>query len=181
MKIYTALLRGINVGGNSKVEMSKLKEIFVGLGFTDVRTYINSGNVIFSSKQMEINELTELVQKTLKKKFGFEIKVLIINEKTLLAIEKKVPAAWTNDTNQRTDVIFLWNEFDKKATLKEVLINPEVDNLLYTKGAIIWNLKKEHYAKSKMRNFIGTTVYKNMTARNINTVRKLVQLTKSAS
>ena len=53
--IYIALLRGVNVGGNNKIDMKQLKSAFVEAGFSDVITYINSGNVIFSS---ELDELT---------------------------------------------------------------------------------------------------------------------------
>ncbi len=68
MKKYVALLRGINVGGNKKVEMAKLKQVFEKLGYANVSTYINSGNVIFESK---IAPKTENVGKVLKKTFWF--------------------------------------------------------------------------------------------------------------
>ncbi|NLL75142.1 MAG: DUF1697 domain-containing protein, partial [Erysipelothrix sp.] len=48
---YVALLRGINVGGKNKVDMKELKALFIDLGYTEVQTYINSGNVIFDTNQ----------------------------------------------------------------------------------------------------------------------------------
>lgn len=54
--------------------------------------------------------------------------------------------------------------------------NPAVDDLRYAHGAILWHIEKKNYTKSKMHDFIGTTLYKNMTARNVNTIRKLVTL-----
>ena len=54
MMTYVALLRGINVGGNNKVEMARLKKVFESLGFINVRTYINSGNVIFDTDTTDI-------------------------------------------------------------------------------------------------------------------------------
>ena len=56
--------------------------------------------------------------------------------------------------------------------------NNNVDTLIYIEGALIWNLRREHYSKSGMNTFIGTPIYKNMTARNVNTVRKLAELMK---
>ena len=73
----------------------------------------------------------------------------------------------------------MWEEYDKKSSLNLIEINKDVDNLIYVKGAIIWNLNKMDYSKSRMHKFIGTIVYKNMTARNVNTVRKLNELLKN--
>ena len=170
--IYVALLRGINVGGNKKVEMAKLKKVFEGLGFSGVSTYINSGNVIFEADEVEV----VLIENALKQTFGFEIKVLVRDLKNIAKLCKAVPAEWSNDAQQKTDVLFLWDDFDSKASLELIKANPDVDTLKYVSGAIVWHVDREHYAQSGMRQFIGTTIYKNMTARNINTVRRLYEL-----
>ena len=86
---------------------------------------------------------------------------------------KKIPKGWGNDTKQKTDVLFLFDEFDSKNTLKKIVTKKDVDTLIYIKGVIVWNVDRAHYNKSGMKKFIGTEVYKNMTARNVNTVRKL--------
>lgn len=166
--IYVALLRGINVGGNKKVEMSKLKKVFESLGFTNVSTYINSGNVIFQSDKEDFSK----IEKSLEKTFGFEIKIVVRDTKNIQKLCKGISDKLENDTEQKTDVLFLWDEFNKKSTIDLIEINPQVDILKYISGAIIWNVKRSDYAKSGMRNFIGTKVYKNMTARNVNTVER---------
>jgi uncharacterized protein (DUF1697 family) len=74
---YAAFLRGINVGGNKKVPMADLKKSFESLGFTNVRTLLNSGNVIFETGKSGSDSLTELLETHLKKKFNFEIPILI--------------------------------------------------------------------------------------------------------
>jgi uncharacterized protein (DUF1697 family) len=76
----------------------------------------------------------------------------------------------------RTDVIFLWAEVDRPDVLNEIAANPSVDHLIYTPGAVIWHFDRTDYRKSKMHDFIGTRVYTLMTARNVNTVRKLQKL-----
>jgi len=174
MKRYVALLRGINVGGNNKVSMKELKVLFEELGFTNISTYINSGNVIFeSTNQKTTTELTNNIEATLGKSCGFPIRTLVIPAITLSNICAVIPAEWNNDTKMKTDVLFLWDQFDNKKTLKLINTNPDVDHLIYESGAIIWNLDRADYNKSGMNKFIGTEVYKHMTARNINTVRKL--------
>lgn len=169
MAKYVALLRGINVGGNNKVEMKELKKVFESLGFLNVFTYINSGNVIF-----ETNRGIDVmgIEKSIHKMFGFEVKVLIRDAKNILKLVRNLPIEWENNLEQKTDILFLWGEFDNKKSIN-LIKTTEVDTLKYIGGAIVWNVKREGYKKSGMNKFIGTVVYKNMTARNINTVRKL--------
>lgn len=182
MQKYVALLRGINVGGNNRVEMPKLKLAFEGLGYKNVKTYINSGNVIFESDldlgkddlgKNGLGQIVAGIEASLKKRFGFEIKVFVCKFETLQKICKEIPKDWQNDDSQKTDILFLWEGYNNKETIKLIKTNPEVDSLLFSNGAIIWNIKRADYAKSGMKKFIGTEVYKNMTARNVNTVRKL--------
>lgn len=172
MTTYIALLRGINVGGNNKVSMSELRRVFESLGFSDVSTYINSGNVIFKTDKQNI---VSLIEKTLYKTFNFEIKVIVRDSKNILKLSKTLPADWTNDTAQKTDILFLWDEYDNKKSI-DLIKTSAVDNLKYIDGAIVWNIKREDYKKSGMNKFIGSTIYKHITARNINTVRKLAEL-----
>lgn len=176
MKKYLALLRGINVGGNKKVEMKKLKALFENLGFINVFTYINSGNIIFESKERDSDKLLAIIRSGLKKYFAFEIEVIIRDDQNIIKLAKTVPARWQNDTEQRTDVLFLWDEFDNRDSIKLVTQNKGIDNIIYVKGAIVWNIKRKDLSRSGMHKFIGTALYKNMTARNINTVRKLAGL-----
>ncbi len=173
---YIALLRGINVGGNKKVEMSKLKTVFEDLGFANVTTYINSGNVIFDCPQTNAITLDSKIEEGIDKSFGFSVPVVIRTAQNIQVLAKAVPARWKNDSEQKTDILFLWEKFDSKETINLIKINPDVDELIYLPGAIIWHLNKKYYTKSGMHKFIGTEVYKNMTARNINTVRKLSTL-----
>ena len=176
MTRYVALLRGINVGGNKKVAMSKLKALFESLGFTNVSTYINSGNVIFQSSEADFSK----IEPALKKGFGFDIAVVVRDAKNILVLCKEIPDKLQNNDQQKTDVLFLWDKYDKKSTLDLLQTNPAVDTILYFPGAIVWSVDRLNYAKSGMHKFIGTEVYRNMTARNVNTVRKLGQLMAAA-
>nr|WP_330399732.1 DUF1697 domain-containing protein [Peptostreptococcus faecalis] len=66
MKRYTAFLRGINIGGKNKVTMADLKSEFEKLGFEEVKTYLNSGNVAFSSNEDDIEKCTRLIETMIK-------------------------------------------------------------------------------------------------------------------
>jgi uncharacterized protein (DUF1697 family) len=170
---YIALLRGINVGGKSKVDMGRLKLTFEKIGFENVFTYINTGNVIFSS---DLSTVQSTIEKSLKKDFGFEIKVLIRTHTNLQELCDLIPEYWQNNNTMKTDVLFLWEEMDRPETLDTIIQNPEVDTLIYVPGAIVWHIDKSKYNLSGMHKFVGTRLYKSMTARNVNTVRKLEEL-----
>lgn len=173
---YVALLRGINVGGNAKVAMPLLKQTFERAGFTEVKTYINSGNVIFSSGSDAPSELCENIEVAIHQDFGFGVPVLVTSADSLREIVAKTPESWQNNSEMKTDVMFLWEAVDSPDTLKQLRITPGMDDVVYHPGAIVWRVDREHQAKSGMLDIVGTKLYKQMTVRNINTVRKLVEL-----
>lgn len=176
MAQYVALLRGINVGGNCKVAMSDLKALFLKLGMTNVGTYINSGNVIFESEQTDEPALAKHLTAELGAHFGFPITCLVRSAKSIRALVAAIPAEWQNGQVDRTDVLFLADAYRREESLALIKSNPAVDELRYVDGAIVWHSDREHYSQSGLHKFIGTTLYKNMTARNVNTVRKLAAL-----
>ncbi len=178
MSIYLALLRGVNVGGNNKVSMAELKKVFEDLGFSDIRTYINSGNVIFKSEETDEKKMVEKIEKGILDQFGLSIPIVVRSKEEIDRVAAEIPADWKNDQEMRTDVMFLWDEIDKSDVLDTIKVNPEVDTLIYTKGAVIWHVLRKNYTKSRMNKIIGTHFYKHLTARNVNTVRKLQELMK---
>lgn len=177
--IYVALLRGINVGGKSKVEMSKLKTVFESLGCQNVITYINSGNVIFSDNRT-IKELIFLIEAAIIKDFGLNIRIVLRDLANIKKLCEEIPIIWTNDTEQKTDVLFLWDEIDDADIIDKIVINPRLENVRYISGALIWNIGRENVTKGNGVKLIKTDLYQHMTVRNINTVRKLYVLMSKA-
>lgn len=78
--IYISILRGINVGGKRKIIMAELKSLYIDLGFSDVVTYIQSGNVIFKSKQNNITSLESKIENAILEKYGFSVPVIVISQ-----------------------------------------------------------------------------------------------------
>jgi uncharacterized protein (DUF1697 family) len=99
VSVYVALLRGVNVGGRGKLEMSRLKAVFEELGCSDVRTYINSGNVLFRDRR-SASTLTRLAEQAL----GLRVAIRTLAEMRTLC--DSIPSEWTNDKEQKTDVAF---------------------------------------------------------------------------
>ena len=77
MSIYIALLRGINVGGRNKILMSDLKTLFAEMGFTNIHTYIQSGNIVFESGASNPDKLQNLIEERIYRQYGFLVPVLI--------------------------------------------------------------------------------------------------------
>ena len=75
---YLALLRGINVGGSNIIKMAALKTCFEGMGFTNVATYIQSGNVLFASAEKNTGKLTRKIEKALSKQFSYKSLVVMV-------------------------------------------------------------------------------------------------------
>lgn len=173
---YVALLQGINVGGNKKVSMITLCAIFESLGFDKVRTYINSGNILFETPIDDMKSLAKNIEDVLRKQLGFSVAVVLRTSENIELLNARIPDSFVNNTDQKTDILFLFDEFDSKDSLKLIDASTKVDTLMYVSGAIIWTIDRKQYARSGMKKFIGSVLYKNMTARNINTVRKLQQL-----
>ena len=174
---YAALLRGINVGGNRKVEMKKLRETFERLGLLDVKTYIASGNIIFRTNISDEEKLAKKIETAIQKDFGInDIKVLLRGSGKMSKLVKAIPASWVNDNEMRCDIMFLWKEADKKNVLEELPANPAIEDVKYVQGAILWRIDRAQVTRSKMFKIAGTKLYKQMTIRNANTVRKIYEL-----
>lgn len=179
MKRYLALLRGINVGGKNKVEMIKLKQAFESVGFSQVSTYINSGNVLFAAPSQKKESLSAIIESILYRRFGFEIRAIVRDEQNIRKLAEAIPSEWRNDAEEKTDILFLWDEYDNRKSLKILKLVDGIDRAIYVSGAIIWNLSRQDYGRSAMNKLIGSSLYRKATIRNVNTVRKLALLMSS--
>ena len=173
---YVALLRGINVGGKAKVEMARLKVCFEGLGLKSVGTYINSGNVIFETAAKDRKRLIGKIERAIEHEFGFRVPLVLRTLDELARVTTSVPPAWVTDPRMRCDVMFLWPEADSRSVLQKVPVHPEFEDLMYVPGALVWRIDRADAGKSKVGSVIGSDLYKQLTIRNINTVRKLEDL-----
>lgn len=175
-----ALLRGINVGGTKPIEMAALKQVFEGLDLKGVRTYIASGNVVFEIAESDLGTLTQRLEAAISARFGFEVAVLLWTSQRFSLLLQAIPATWVNDSVMKTDVMFLWPEVDSAQSLAALRARPDIEDTLYLPGALVWRIDREHRNKSRVPRIIGTPLYRNMTIRNINTVRALKKMVDEA-
>ncbi len=175
-KAYLALLRGVNVGGNSRVEMARLRTAVERLGFAGVRTYINSGNLMFETASTDRAKLTERVESAIEQEFGLRVPVLLWTADELARLVASLPADWAEDESSRCNVLFLWPDVDDGGVLGRMPVNPDVEQVRYLPGVVIWRIERAKASRSRMSKLVGTPFYRQLSIRNSNTVRKLNDL-----
>ena len=177
MNRYLVLLRGINVGGKNIIKMTDLKASFDEMGFLNVVTYIQSGNVLVQSEEKDKAVLTTRIEKGLSKRFNFEAKVVVISQKELAAIVKSAPEGFGEDDKKfRYDVIFLKEPLTPKEAMQSVKVREGVDTAHAGKQALYFSRLISRASQSYLTKIIGMPVYQNMTIRNWNTTTKILAL-----
>lgn len=171
---YVALLRGINVGGNNIIKMTELRAEFEKMGFQAVRTYIQSGNVIFESEEKNARKLEAVIEKRLSARFDYQCRVLVRSRKDLEAVIGKFPKIF-EDGKWKHNVIFLSPRIDSKKILTQIPSKEEIEVVTYAPGVIFWSAKAATITRSNLVKLSGKPQYQEMTVRNVNTTRKLLE------
>lgn len=174
---YLALLRGIIVGGKNSIKMADLRACFEGMGFTNVATYIQSGNVLFCSSKNNIPELTDTIESALSKQFKYTAKIILLSCSDLAEIIKNAPPEFGSDKeNYRYDFLFLKPPVTAQDALKEVSAKEGVDEVHAGKGVLYFKRLISKAGQSKLNTLSMMPVYKNITIRNWNTTAKLCSM-----
>lgn len=179
MEKYIAFLRGINVGGKNKVSMPELKTLFEQSGFEDVVTYINSGNVIFSSDENDESRLKERCEAFIANTFQLNIPVSIVSVKDLSAAHDHAPQWWDQDKDSKHNAILIIPPTTVEEVFAEVgAIKPEYEKVDYFGRVIFWSAPIKTFSRTRWSKIVGSAVYDSITIRNANTIKKLLQLAK---
>lgn len=179
MNRYITLLRGINISGKNKVPMAELKQGFEKLNYTEVKTYLNSGNVIFSSDEADIIKITSQIEKMIKDQFGLDIPVFVISKENLEDILHHAPAWWGKESKEIYDnIIFIMPPVTFKNVYREVGEPKEdlekIDNY---NEVIFWSFSRKDYQKTNWWSKTASgNISTKLTIRTANTVRKIVDM-----
>ena len=180
MNTYLLLIRGINVGGKNNIPMAGLKRCLEGLGFTDVSTYIASGNVIVKSDKSADKVKTQ-IEKALPTDFKLDsklIKVLVLTYNELQAVIDHKPKGFGEHPEKyHSDAIFLMG-IDAVQAMYVFDPRDGVDKVWPGDGVIYHQRLSVLRTKSRLSKIVGTPTYKSMTIRNWNTTTKLLELLK---
>jgi uncharacterized protein (DUF1697 family) len=175
-KQYVALLRGINVGGRNKVAMADLREAFDERGYEAVRTYIQSGNVLFES-DAPARSLEEDIEKLLERRFGVPMVVVVRSRSQLHKVVDEAPQGFGKSPNQyHSDVLFLKAPLTGKQAMRIVELREGVDQAWPGSGVVYFARLSASRAQSRMSRIVVKPEYQRMTIRSWATTTKLLSL-----
>jgi uncharacterized protein (DUF1697 family) len=177
MTRYVALLRGINVGGKNLIKMADLRACFETHGFTNVATYIQSGNVLFEAPASGRAALARRVEALLAARFGYAASVVLRSHAQLRAVVARAPAGFGDaPARYRYDVLFLREPLTAAAALKRVPTRPGVDLAHAGPGVLYFRRLIAKAAQSQLNRIVAMPIYQQMTIRNWNTTTTLLRL-----
>jgi uncharacterized protein (DUF1697 family) len=176
MDRYVALLRGINVGGKNKLSMSDLARAFVAAGCSDVTTYIQSGNVVFSATKAVAERVAAVVQKRIEKDFGLRLPVVLRKAGELERLKRSNPFLRAGADPNALHVMFLAEVPAARAVSSLDAKRSRTDEFAVI-GRDIFLLCPHGMGKSKLTNaYFDTKLQTTSTCRNWRTVLKLCEL-----
>lgn len=178
-KRYIALLRGINISGKNKISMQELKANMIALGYSDVVTYLNSGNVIFSVQEDREMMLVSAIKAMIQERFGLDIPVFVILQEQLKALLSRAPDWWgTDDKEQYDNLIFVMPPAAAEQ-IREKIGEPtkELERIFIHENAIFWMFDRQKYAKANWwKKTAAPGIAEMITIRTANTLKKLVDM-----
>ena len=174
---FLALLRGINVGGKNVISKEELRQCFEDLGFSSVRTYIQSGNILFRAGQKNVKGLTRTIEAELSKRFSYGAQAVVISASQYASAVGAAPADWGNNEAQKHNAVFMLGGIRPEDVLAG-LPAPKTDfeTVATGRGVIFWSASKKSLGRTTMMKLAGLPIYKQLTVRNHNTVFKLLEL-----
>ncbi len=180
MTTYITLLRGINVSGKNNIKMNELKTVFTDLGYQDVVTYKQSGNIIFNSNIKESIIIEDTIVSAILKHFGYTIKVILLTKKELLAVFNSNPFLARNPSLDisKLHVTLLHKSFNLGVIEEHLQIDIKaIDDEFEQFENTIYLYCPNGYGKTKLNNnMFEKKLNTDATTRNWNTISKLVEL-----
>lgn len=174
MNNYIAFLRGINVGGNKKIQMADLKILFEKNNFKTVKTYIQSGNVIFQSNKNNTNTIAQKLEQVLQKQYGFSVSVIVKTKDEILQILEQCP--FSEIQIKKSYFIFLKQSPSLERMQNASKIQFPGEHFLITPKCV-YLYCENGYARAKCNtNFFEKKLETIATARNYNTLQAIIKL-----
>ena len=180
---YVALLRGINVGGANKVVMSELREQVAGVGYTNVRTYINSGNLLFEAEaeaeaDAPLEDVAQAVEDLLASRYEFPIRLALLTGEDYLAELHNLPDWWHGEVARR-DALFYTRGLDRAHVRERIEAMELGDEAVYFgEHAVFWGKfhEKEFLKTAYHKRLLREDFYRQVTIRSGSTVEKIASM-----
>jgi|AP45_3_1055517.scaffolds.fasta_scaffold93720_1 uncharacterized protein (DUF1697 family) len=174
---FLALLRGINVGGKNVIAKDDLRQLFEDLGCRNVRTYIQSGNILFRSDTTSVKQITTVIEEGLSDRFSYRAQAVVLSHRKYKSALRSAPGDWGKNDEQKHNALFTLSGITPRRALAQ-LPTPKTDIETVTSGpgVIFWSASKKQLTQTTMIKLPASPVYQRMTVRNHNTVFKLLEL-----
>lgn len=179
MSKFIALLRGINVSGQKKIKMAEFKVHLENAGLTNVQTYIQSGNVVFSSSEKDTDTLAKKIEQAIQENYDFHVPTLVLKREYFIWVLENNP--FQNDQDKEIKKIgfaFLYAVPEKDSIDKLMSYNYPNEELILKRG-MAFVYAGNGAGKAKLNNnFIENKLKVTASSRNYNTVVKLIEMSK---
>ena len=174
---YVALLRGINVGGNNTVVMSELREQIEAAGFGHVRTYINSGNLLFEAEAPR-EDVAQRVEDLLARHYDFPIRLALLTGQDYLAQLDELPDWWHGEVARR-DALFYTRGLDRDLVRERIEAMELGDEAVhFGEHAVFWGKfdEKSFLKTAYHKRLLREDFYRQVTIRSGSTVEKIAAM-----
>jgi uncharacterized protein (DUF1697 family) len=174
MPRYIAFLRAVNVGGHHAVKMDALRQLFESLGYSNVETFIASGNIVFETTSRNAQILEREIENRLREALGYEVATFIRTDAELAAIANYKPFSQSDlDWAAALNIAFLADELDDKSSQKLTALRTDIDDF-HVHGREIYWLCRKRQSGSKISNAVlEKALGQRSTLRGANTVKKM--------
>ena len=176
---YIALLRGINISGKNKISMPELKTALTEKCFADVKTYLNSGNVLFSDDEQDAEKLAEGIREIISESFQLDIPVFVIAQSELKTLLTKAPDWWGTDNKDIYDNLIFVIPPHRIETVAEKIGEPtvELEKVEICGNTAFWSFDRKLYAKANWwKKTAAAGIGEMITIRTANTLRKIAEM-----
>ena len=161
---YLALLRGINVGGKNIILKEELRQLFEDLGFESVRTYIQSGNVLFRSSEKTSKKIVNSIEDKLSKRFSYDARAVVLSYDQYKNAVGSASGNWGKNEQQKHSALFLLGDNTPKNICKDLpLTKPEIETIELGEKVIFWSVSKAKLTKTSYTKLAALPVYKEVT------------------
>jgi uncharacterized protein (DUF1697 family) len=179
MNIYVSLLRGINVGGHKTVPMDRLRSVHASLGYADVATYIQSGNVVFTAPHAPLTAFAGAIERAINDAFGMEVTVVVRRQADLARVVRRCPFTPSPRLEEsRIGIAFLASR-PPPAMLRNLLaLPPQTADRFAISGTEVYLACPGGFGTTVFtNNFLERALGTRATTRNLRTVNALLAMT----
>ena len=177
MTSYLALLRGINVGGNNVIKMSDLKTVLQATKLENVRTYIQSGNILCESAEKNSDTVGKLITDCIETHFKQPVGVAVFSKAEWQKVIDNAPKSWGRDPEWKHNLLIMIKPYDMEQVVAGLgQLKPDIESLDPGVGVLYQSMSFKLFGRTTTGKLASSPVYKQLTIRNYNTATKLLSV-----